>query len=193
MLTAISHYHAFALRDPQQGGGEGVEADDAVGDEGGGGGSGFAGHSPAQPAFVVSGIAAVIKEALAHPGGKASGESAAFLRVLAEMSTDAVAAPGPAADHDGGGEGSGVDGSGGAGGGGEQGETGIATIDDAEAFHLKTVRDSIDEKSGWMGSALEVKKSLHQKLLSRAQRTALYSKQRHRERLGSSNQSPYSN
>lgn len=82
----------------------------------------------------------MIKEVLAHPGGKASGESAAFLRVLAEMSADAVAAPGPAADHDGGGEGSGVDGSGMASGSGDQGGGGIATVDDAEAFHLKTVR-----------------------------------------------------
>lgn len=90
----------------------------------------------------------MIKEVLAHPGGKASGESAAFLRVLTEMSTDAVAAPGTTADHDGGGEGSGVDGSGGAGGSGEQGEAGIAAIDDAEAFHLKTVRDSSDEARG---------------------------------------------
>lgn len=118
---------------------EGGEDEDV--DAGGGGGNNGAGHRSAQPAFVISGIAAVIKEVLAHPGGKASGESAAFLRVLAEMSADAVAAPGPAADLDGGGEGDEADGSGVAGGGREQGGAGIAAIDDAEAFHLKTVRD----------------------------------------------------
>lgn len=116
--------------------------DEDEGDEGIGGGTTPAvGHQPPKPAFVVSGIAAVIKEALAHPGGKASGESAAFLKALAEISADTVAAPSPADDHDGGGEGNGVDGSGVAGGSGEQGGAGgIATIDDAEAFHLKTVR-----------------------------------------------------
>eukprot|EP00752_Nemacystus_decipiens_P017827 g15983.t1 len=127
--------------------GEGDDVD-AVGrgeNEGvGGGTSSLAGQPPAQPAFVVSGIAAVIRDALVHPGGKASGESAAFLRVLAEMSADATAAPGPAADHDGGGEGSGVDGSGVAGGTGDQGGGGMAAIDDAEAFHLKTGDDAIN-------------------------------------------------
>lgn len=88
----------------------------------------------------------MIKEVLTHPGGKASGESAAFLRVLANMSADTVAAPGPANDHDGGGEGSGVDGSRVAGGNGDQGGGGIAAIDDAEAFHLKTVRKTF---GGW--------------------------------------------
>lgn len=90
----------------------------------------------------------MIKEVLAHPGGKASGESAAFLRVLAEMSADAVAAPGPAADHDGSAEGGGVDGSGVAGSSGEQGGAGMAAIDDAEAFHLKTVRENIKPRVG---------------------------------------------
>lgn len=111
-----------------------------------GGSSSLVGHQPAQPAFVVNGIAAVIKDVLAHPGGKASGESAAFLRVLAEMSADAVAVPGPTADHDGRGERGGVDGLGVASGSGEQGAAGVATIDDAEAFHLKTVRDRSDEE-----------------------------------------------
>lgn len=116
------------------------------------------GHQAGQPAFVVTGIAAVIKEVLTHPGGKASGESAAFLRVLANMSADTVAAPGPANDHDGGGgEGSGVDGSRAVGGNGDQGGAGIAAIDDAEAFHLKTVRKAFLSRAdgGHLGAGIQ--------------------------------------
>lgn len=149
LMRAVPPPHTpllYFLPNHEGGEDEDIDAGDGGGNEGIDGSSGLAGQPPAQPAFVVSGIAAVIKEVLAHPGGKASGESAAFLRVLAEMSADAAAAPGPAGDHDGGGEGGGVDGSGG--GSGEEGGAGIAAIDDAEAFHLKTVRDASNQKPG---------------------------------------------
>ncbi|CAB1110810.1 unnamed protein product [Ectocarpus sp. CCAP 1310/34] len=101
---------------------------------------------PTQPAFVVSGLAAVIKDVLAHPGGKASGESAAFVRVLAQMSADAVKSPGSAGDHNvgGGGEAAGGDGSGADGASADHGGAGVAAIDDAETFHLKTGDDAIN-------------------------------------------------
>lgn len=59
------------------------------------------------------------------------------------MSADAVKSPGPAADHNvgGGGEAAGGDGSGADGASADHGGAGVAAIDDAEAFHLKTVRD----------------------------------------------------
>lgn len=80
----------------------------------------------------------------------ASGDSPAFLRVLAEMSADATAAAAAATNRDGGsGSGSGNGGSGDAGGGdgagrhsGDQG-TALSKIDDPDAFHLKTVRTRV--------------------------------------------------
>lgn len=129
-------------------------------------------RQPVQPAFVISGMAAVIKEALAHPGGKAAGESEAFLRVLAEMSADAAPASGPVADHHGSGgggnagagEAGGADGSGAEGGNGDQGGAGVAAIDDAEAFHLKTVRVLCSRRLGGGGVVTPLVGDLGQKV-----------------------------
>lgn len=74
-------------------------------------------------------------------------DSPAFLRVVAEMSADAAAG---ASGHDNVGSGGAANGDIDAGGpsgegaaGGDGGGGSVATIDDAESFHLKTVRTRV--------------------------------------------------